>query len=485
MVEGNEGAKARITAGKAYLDRLHDGRRVWLDGEIVPDIRSHPAFRGTVRSVAALLDRQDDPATESQLTFTTDTGAKANIAYLIPSSKEDLFRRSHGLKIWSDATFGVMSRVAGFYRSQLTGWYIARHLIAREQPDFPSRIADYYAYVRDNDLLVTAAGHDPQIDRTKLAHELGDLYTAVRIVRETEDGLVVRGAKMIGTGAPYMDEIVVSPHSKKTDDEQRYAVMFAIPASHPGVHLICRESFASDREADHPLSSRFDEMDAVLVFDDAIIPWERVFVKDDPDAIWRIRSDRMASALSLHENIVRLVSKLEFMAAVGTELAESIGITKFAHVQEKLAELYVQLESIRALLLSAEHRATHHPLGVWEPALEPILTAKNLGNRYYPRAVEILQQLSGAGMLQVPSTIAELSGPLGLQLRKVYRGADRDAEERVKLLKLSWDLVGSRLGARHELYERFYAGDPVRTYAGQYVGYDKQPLLEKAARITG
>ncbi|MBB6636079.1 4-hydroxyphenylacetate 3-hydroxylase family protein [Cohnella thailandensis] len=473
-----------MTSGANYYERLNDGRRVWLDGGIVPDIRSHPAFRGTVRSVTSLLDLQDDPETEAELTYRTESGAKANIAYLVPESKEDLFRRSRGLKRWSDATFGVMSRVAGFYRSQLTGWYIARNSIQREQPYFPGKIAAYYEHVRDRDLLVTAAGHDPQIDRSKLAHELGDLHTALRIVRETEEGVIVRGAKMIGTGAPYMDEIVVSPHGKKTDDERRYAVMFAIPASYPGLHLICRESFASEREEDHPLSSRFDEMDAVLVFDDALIPWERVFIKDDPAAIWTVRSDRMASALSLHENIVRLASKLEFTAAVGVEMAESIGIAKFAHVQEKLAELIFQWESIKALLLSAEHGATPHPLGVWEPALQPIIAAKNLGNRYYPRAIEILQQLSGAGMLQVPSTLAELNGPLGARLRNVYRGADRDAEERVKLLKLSWDLVGSRLGARHELYERFYAGDPVRTYAAQYVDYDKRPLLEKAARRT-
>ncbi|MFF2483436.1 4-hydroxyphenylacetate 3-hydroxylase family protein [Paenibacillus sp. NPDC058071] len=473
-----------MTAGINYFNRLNDGRRIWLDGEIVPDIRLHPAFRGTVQSVSALMARQDDPASEELLTFRTDTGTKANIAYLIPETREDLFRRSRGLKLWSDATFGVMSRVGGFYRSQLTAWYIARDLIKEEQPYFPQKIADYYAYVRDNDLLLTAAGHDPQVDRTKLAHELGDLYTALRIVGENEEGIIVRGAKMIATGAPYMDEIVVSPHSKKTGDEQRYAVMFAIPASHPGVHLICRESFASEREEDHPLSSHFDEMDAVLVFDDALIPWERVFIKDDPDAIWKIRSDRMVGALSLHENIVRLVSKLEFTAAVGSELAESIGIKAFAHVREKLAELYFQLESVKALLLSAEHRASLHPLGVWEPALEPILTAKNLGNRYYPRSLEILQQLSGAGMLQVPSTIAELRGPLAEQLKRAYRGADRDAEERVKLLKLAWELVGSRLGARHELYERFYAGDPVRTYAGQYVEYDKRQLLERVAART-
>jgi len=473
------------TSGSRYLQRLAQQRNVWLDGEVVRDLARHPAFAGTVRSVAALLDLQDDPVRGSELTFTTETGAKANLAFLVPRERDDIFRRGRSFRVWSDATFGVMSRVAGFYRAQLTGWHIRSNLIRQEEPHFPDKIARYYADLRDRDLLLTAAGHDPQIDRTKLASELGDLYTALRVVKETEEGIVVRGAKMIATGGPYMDEIMVSPHSPKTAEEKHYAVMFAIPASHPGVHLICREPFASERTEDHPLSSRYDEMDAVLVFDDALIPWDRVFIGNNPEAIWKIRSDRFVSAISLHENVARLASKLEFVAAVGVELAASIGIARFSHVQDKLAELFLQLETVEALLKSAEHRCALHPDGVWEPELPPLVTAKNLGNRYYPRAIEILQLLSGAGMLQVPSTLAELHGPLGSRLRNIYRGADRDAEERVKLLKTAWDLAGSRLGARHELYERFYAGDPARTYAAQYAEYDKQALLDRVARHIG
>ncbi|GCL73768.1 4-hydroxyphenylacetate 3-hydroxylase family protein [Paenibacillus naphthalenovorans] len=465
-----------MSSGQSYLQRLNDGRNVWFRGSIVQDIATHPSFAGTVASVARILDLQDHPETKERLTFVTESGGRANRAFQVPTAKEHIFQRSDSFRLWSDATFGVMSRVAGFYRAQLTGWFIRRELIRSKQPYYPDKIKNYYTHLRDNDLLLTAAGHDPQIDRTKLASELGDLYTAVRILKETEDGIIVRGAKMIATGGPYMDEIMVSPHSPKTQDEQRYAVMFAIPASHPGVHLICRDSFASEREEDDPLSAHYDEMDAILVFDDALIPWERVFIKDDPEVIWSIRSDRYVSAISAHENIARLISKLEFVAAVGNELAQSIGIKKFTHVQEKLAELFFQLESIKALLLSAEHHAELYPDGVWAPQLQPLITAKNLGNRYYPRAIEILQQLSGAGMLQVPSSIAELQGPLGDKLQTYYRGADRNAQERVRLLKLAWDLVGSPLAGRHELYERFYAGDPVRTYAAQYLEYDKKSL---------
>ncbi|WP_053372610.1 4-hydroxyphenylacetate 3-hydroxylase family protein [Paenibacillus sp. FJAT-27812] len=474
-----------MSSGKRYIERLNDGRQVWLNGEWVKDLPSHPDFRGTVASIASILDLQDDPDIGPQLTFETETGVKANLAYLIPTEKEDNIRRGHSFKIWSDATFGVMSRVAGSYRSQITGLYINRNFINQEQPHFAERIENYFKYVRDNDLLITSAGHDPQVDRSKLAHDLGDLYTAVRIVRETEDGIIVRGAKMIATGGAYLDEIIISPLAKKTAAEKEYASLFVIPANNPGVYQISRESFASQQEEDHPLSSRYDEMDTVIVFDDALIPWERVLVKEDSDTLWKLRTDHVSNGFGLHEIVVRLVSKLEFVTAVAVELAESINITKFAHVQEKLAELAFQVESVKALWYSSEHKSTLHPLGVWLPSKQELATAKNLGNKYYPRAIEILQQLSGSGMLQVPSRLDDLRGPLGPELQKYYRGSDRSAEERGKLLKLSWELVGSQLGARHELYERFYAGDPARTFAVQFLDYDKRELIAKARAKFG
>ncbi|MGN7455318.1 4-hydroxyphenylacetate 3-hydroxylase family protein [Paenibacillus pasadenensis] len=479
-----------MSAGSRYLERLNDGRNVWIGGKPAGDIREHEALRGTARSVAAVMDLQDDPELGPRLTYRTeDTGARANRAFQNPRSPQELAGRREAFYLWSAATFGVMSRIGGFYRAQLAAWHERRSLIAAEQPQFPDKLDAYFRYVRDNDLLLTAAGHDPQVDRSKLTSELGDAYAALRIVRETEDGLIVRGSKMIATGAPYMDEIMVSPHSPKQQAEHRYAVMFAVPVSYPGLHLVCREPFHAEDTEDHPLSGRYDELDAVLVFDDALIPWERVFIHDDPAAIWKIRSDRLAASLSIHENIARLLAKLEFTAAVGQELAESIGIARFGHVQAKLSELQRQAESVRALLLAAEDGAERHESGVREPRLAPLTTAKNLGNRYYPRAIEILQQLSGAGMLQTPATARELDtlagGALAPLLHSAYGGADRGAPERVRLLKLAWDLVGSPLGARHELYERFYAGDPARTYAAQYAEYDKSALIARTLSRLG
>lgn len=474
-----------MQASQRYLSRLRDGRKVWLNGNIVSDLASHPAFSGTIQTMCSLLDLQDDPQFGPSLTFLSpDTGKPVNLAFLVPRSREDIWNKQTAYHLWSEKTFGMMSRLSDYSRSLLTGWYASRHDLGGGDGHFAEKLERYYQTSRDQDWLSTTALHDPQVDRSKLSSQLDDPYTHLRIVRETEEGIIVRGAKMIATGAPYFDEIFVFPYHRRPQSEDRYATMFAIPVSTPGVHIICRESFASQQKEDHPLSSRFDEMDAVVVFDDALIPWERVFIKDDPDAIWKLRQDPVSVALSQHPTVVRLLHKLEFVAAVGHELASTIGATHFLHVQEKLGELIIQVETIRALLLAAHEKAKPNDNGVWLPAAEPLTTARNLGSRYYPRALEILQQIGAGGFIQVPSSLAELSGPIGPYIDRYYGGANVQAKMRLQLFKLAWDLIGSPFASRHELYERFYSGDPVRTYASQYAGCEKEALIESVWKLA-
>ncbi|MBX6394355.1 MAG: 4-hydroxyphenylacetate 3-hydroxylase [Alicyclobacillaceae bacterium] len=467
-----------------YLARLKDGRNVWLGNRRVEDVAGHPAFRGTVETVVSLLDLQDDPAWKEELTFPlSPSGARANIAFLVPHAKEDIGRRRRAFEIWANRTLGVMSRLSEYSRSLLTGWYADRRLLGASIPQFAEKIERYYLESCQQDWWSTVAGHDPQVDRSKKTVELDDPHLCVHIVRETEDGIVVRGAKMLATAGPYVDEVFVFPHHRRAQEEVRYATMFAVAVGTPGLHLVCREDFASSSPEDHPLSARFDEMDAVLIFDDVLIPWERVFIRDDPEAVWRVRTSPAASALSQHQTVVRLLSKLETVAAVGLEIAEVVGATGFLHVQEKLGELIVQVETIRGLLDASEIEASPSDEGVWLPDTRYLAAARNLGTRFYPRAIEILQQIGAGGFLQVPAEVRAFEGPIGDLLRRYYRGADRDALERTRLFKLAWDLIGSPLGSRHELYERFYSGDPVRTYAAQYVHYDHRRLTDEVWRF--
>ncbi|ALS27881.1 4-hydroxyphenylacetate 3-hydroxylase [Paenibacillus sp. 32O-W] len=476
------------TPGQHYRTRLNDGRTVWLAGERIADVPGHPAFKGTVDTVSSLLDLQEKPDTRDDLTFVSPgSGKPVNAAFLAPFGKEDILRRHTAFRIWSDATFGMMSRLSEYSRSLLTGWYASRHRLGGDaRKGFADKIARYYEQSRDGDWLSTTALHDPQIDRSKGPSEAGDPDAYLRVVKQNREGIWVRGAKMIATAAPYVDEIFVFPFHRRSSADLAYSTMFAVPVGTPGLHVVCRESFASDRHEDYPLSSKYDEMDAVIIFDDAFVPWERVFIHDDPDAIWQLRQDPAAVALSQHQTVVRLISKLKFVAAVANEISTAIGVTHHLHVQEKLGELLVQVETIKALLAVSEELAEPDgETGVWLPAIDPLTTARNLGSRYYPRAIGILRHLAAGGLMQTPATVAELDGPIGPLVQKYYRGADIPASERVRLFKLAWDLIASPLGSRHELYEIFYSGDPVRTYAAQYLGYDKAKLTDPVWKLIG
>ncbi|RXZ82955.1 4-hydroxyphenylacetate 3-hydroxylase [Paenibacillaceae bacterium] len=464
------------TRGQRFINSLRDGRNVWLDGQRIKDITIHPAFKGTLDTISRLFDSLDDPNIRSTVGFQTSNGFYAHNAFLVPSDKEDLLRRREAFSCWAEETHGVMSRLSEYARSLVTGWYADRDTFTCYDPQFADKITRYYEKARDQDLFLTTALLDPQIDRSRRPGQQSHPDAVLRIVKETDEGVVVRGAKMIATAGPYTHDFVIFPYMRLQEDEKALAHLLIVPANLPGLHIQCRESFASSHQTSHPLSANYEEMDAVLFFDDVLVPWDRVFLNGSPEGVWKLRMNPTANALAFHQTVVRLLSKLEFTAGVGFALAESIGVNGFLHVQEKLGELITQVESIQALLLTSEFQSFRTEAGTIIPAMPPIETARNLGTRYYPRAIDILQMIGAGGFMQVPSSPEEMDGALGGFMETYFAGKDIAAQDKVRLFKLAWDLIGSPLGSRHELYERFYSGDPVRNYANQYLYADKDEL---------
>lgn len=460
--------------GEDFLQRVRASRRsVWYRGKQVVQLEQHPAFGGTIRSIAEILDLQDDPQQGPILTYVADNGKRVHRSFAIPLSREEVEERGRAMALWSEASFGMMSRIGVTYRAQVAGFYGGREAFRKEQPEYVRRLEAAYQRMRDGHALVTSAGHDPQINRGAASvRDIGAGESALRIVRRTEDGVVLQGAMTLATGSPYNDEIIVSPLAPRAQQDRDYSFLLLVAADTPGLHHICRDSFASTDRRNHPLSARFDEMDAVLVFDEVLVPWERVLLHEDPEALAKVRRAVEPASLGLHESVVRLHVRLRFVLALAYELVDCVGSGIYAHVRQKLAELIVQSEGIGALIRAAEQGATPSRQGVWLARAAELVSAKNLGNRYYPRAIAILQQLAGAGLLQTPADIADLSQVLGGRLAQYYQGSDRDAVARTRLMKLAWDLIGSAFASRGELYERFYAGDPARTYGMQYATAD-------------
>jgi anthranilate 3-monooxygenase (FAD) / 4-hydroxyphenylacetate 3-monooxygenase len=299
----------------------------------------------------------------------------------------------------------------------------------------------------------------------------------------------VRGAKMLGTMAPITEEVAVIPFGGVPPGDDAYALAFAIPTDTPGLTFICRETVSPLPRSrfDHPISSRFEEMDCIAVFDDVLVPWDRVMVDGSPgsgEIINTLGAD--FGAFTGLQTAARMLSQLEFFCGLAMKLADAIGITGFLHVQEKLGEMLSQMEIARAVFYGAEAMAHPMPNGVWLPAGHGLRAFHLQTGKIYSRFVEIVQTLAAGGFFYAPSE-ADLTNPeVRPYIDKYVRGrAGVSAEERIALFKLAWDVTGESFAQRMAQYVRFYSGDPIRLTAGFYMQYDKPPLFELVERALG
>jgi 4-hydroxyphenylacetate 3-monooxygenase len=287
--------------------------------------------------------------------------------------------------------------------------------------------------------------------------------------------VIVRGAKLLATLAPFSDEIfapVYRPLRPDMEEDRKYCIGFAIPVATPGLKFICRPSHDPGRPlADYPLSGQYDEMDALAIFDDVLIPWERVFAYDDVElanmtvqkaTLWRQYMQQVA---------VKSIAKLEFILGIVHGITEAIGIGGFAHVQEKNAEVIDTLETVRAYMRAAEaDAAPYEGEGLW-PAAEPWIAMRNWYPDAYARVAAIVEQLAAGGLMLTP-TEEDLAGPMAGDIGKFYQGTNIDAKKKVRLFRLAWDLIGTQFGSRQTLYERFFNGDVVQLRQRRFATYD-------------
>lgn len=470
-----------VRSGREYIERLRShSPEAWIGGERVMDVTVHPAIRAAVDSIAGLYDLQLLPELRGFMTYPGDGGqGLVGTSFLVPSSKEDLLTRRKMHQAWAEATFGMMGRSTDFVSAMLTAWFIGADFFG----DYAQNVRDYYRHVRDNDLFLTHALINPQVDRSKPPSQQPDPFTYVGVVRETKDGLVVRGAKMLATAGPYSDEIFVWPFGRHGKGDERYAIAFAIPTDAKGVRLICREPLAQPNIYDHPLSSRYDEMDAIVVFDDVLVPWERVFINQDVDRVNNIFKVN-SNAFTGHQTSIRLLVKLQFMVGLAMLCTDAIKTSDDAVVQDMLGEITTYVELVRAGIVASEATAEHRADSVVVPNVVPLLAIRNSGNRWYPRVREIMELLLGGGLIYQPASVAAFDSALKEDLSRYYRGATIPADEKIKLFKAAADLLISGFGSRHELYERFYSGDPfVLRILTQYQGYDKSEAISLARRL--
>ncbi|MBX8631501.1 MAG: 4-hydroxyphenylacetate 3-monooxygenase, oxygenase component [Thermoplasmata archaeon] len=464
-----------VRNGRKYLDDLDRTRReVWIGGrKITTGITEHPAFRQMAVTMSKLYDMQCDPELEDEMTYVSpSTGDRVGMSFLQPVTREDLLRRRRMMKRWADYSGGMLGRTPDYLNSDIMAMASASRFFSLADPSFGENIVNYYTYVRENDLLMTHTLINPQTNRSAPPSKQKDPFIAARIVEKRRDGIVVRGARMLAT-FPLADEIIVFPSTviKSGPEDLPYSMAFAIPVDSPGLKFLCREPFCSDSRFDHPLAYGFEEMDAVVVFDDVFVPRERIFLLEDAERANVLHERTDAVVHMSHQVVTREIAKTEFILGVVSLMVETIGIGQFQHVQEKVARIEMILESLRALLIASEQEAELNSWGIMTPRFKYLNVARNVYPRLYPSIRETLQQLGASGLMAMPSS-ADMESEIRHYIDTYYQGKNSGAEERIRLFKLAWDIAGSSFGSRQEMYERFFFGDPVRMASAFYSWYD-------------
>jgi 4-hydroxyphenylacetate 3-monooxygenase len=473
--------------GAEYLQRLKEHcPEVWLGNEHIRDVTTHPALRRGARSVAHLYDMQHDPALREEMTYESPTtGDRVGLSFITPRSIEDIQRRSRMMLHWARFSGGMMGRSPDYLNVSIMASAAAAEFYARNDPRHADNVRRYYEYIRENDLCLTHTLVNPQANRALTATGHPSAEVAARIVKETDKGIVIRGARILATLGPLSDEIAVFPSTvlRAAADTAPYAFAFALPSDTPGLKYICRESFDYGRpSSEHPLGSRFEEMDAIVIFDDVLVPWERVFLKADPALCNTAYAATNAVVHMMHQVVVKNVAKAEFILGVACLIVDAIGAAEFPHVHEKIAECIVNLELMKACLRAGEADAALDRWGVMCPHRPPLDVARNIFPKMYPRMVEILQLLSSSGMMMIPPE-STLDSPIADDIDKYLVVANMNARDRIKLFRLAWDIACSAFGGRQQLYERFFFGDPVRMSSALYGVYPKEPLMDRVRQF--
>lgn len=480
-----EQADIKVFDGEEYLESLRDGRMVYIDGELVKDVTTHPAFRNSAHSIARLYDAFHDPDLAETLLGVDRKGIVTHKFFMPSYSAAELMEARDAIEAWARLSYGFMGRSPDYKASFMA--------TLGADPDFYSPFGSsaetWYRRYAEKALFLNHILINPPIDRNRELHEVEDVY--LHTVEERDDGMVVRGAKMLGTGSALTHATFVAQNSAvnlEKGKSEDYALVFIAPMDTRGMKLISRRSYeaAAASPWDNPLSSRFDENDAMVIFDDAFIPWENVLVYRDIDKATGFYAASGFMPRYTLQSGTRLAVKLDFICGVIAEALEANGTDRFRGVQAKLGELMGWGSLMWALTSALALDPEEGPGGMAIPKLEFAVLVRLFGSMAWPKVEELVGEVLGGSPLVIPSSYRDMESPeLRPYIDRFYRGSTGSAHDRVKLFKLLWDAVGTEFGSRHTLYERNYGGSPelVRLNVLQFA-HDRGRLDEMRALVA-
>lgn len=487
--------KTKVTrpmTGDEYIESLRDGREIWIYGERVKDVTTHPAFRNPVRMTARLYDALHDPAKKDVLTTETDTGSGGytHKFFRTSHSAEEQVEDRDAIAEWARLTYGWLGRSPD-YKAAFLGTLGAN---ADFYDPYQENARRWYRESQEKVLYWNHAIVNPPVDRNRPPDEVGDVY--MHVEEETDEGIIVSGAKVVATGSAITHYNFIA-HYGLPIRKKEFALIFTVPMDSPGVKLICRPSYTMTADVmgspfDYPLSSRMDENDTIFIFDRVLVPWENIFVYGDVEKINNFFPMSGFIPRFTFHGCVRLAVKLDFIAGLLLKAVEATGTKDFRGIQVRVGEVLAWRNLFWAITDAMARTPQEWKDGAVLPNLDYGMAYRWFMTLGYPRVKEIILQDVSSGLIYLNSNAVDFKTPeIRPYLDKYVRGSNGyEAVDRVKLLKLLWDSIGTEFGSRHELYERNYSGNHegvrmeilmAQTATGQvdqYKGFAEQCMAE-------
>jgi aromatic ring hydroxylase len=452
---------------------------VWHGGRRIADVTTHSGFTGTIRTLADIYDRQHRPEYRDIMTIDYE-GERISCSYLPPRNRAQLALKRRNIELWSELTLGQMGRYPEFVAELVVGLLDWTHVIEKSNPQWAENARAYHRYVSRNDLCLTHALTDQYYDRTRRVSEQDDPDLILHVVGETKEGPVVRGLRTLATLAPISDEVLVYPNRPRDPDEAGYAIAFAIPMNAPGLKIICRDLYAENADPErYPLTTRFDEVDAALIFDDVVVPWERVFVYKDAKLLAGIN---YIHTWGQYSTMLRLVTKLEGFLGVAQLLTQYAKRQSSAASQILLSSLMQDIEILRSCVQAGELRGTMSPGGTWAPLLSPAYRVHSI--EASDRAERTMEGLLTSTLMLSGGASDLANEDIGPLIERYFRGGAPSTKEHLRLMAVAADMVMSPFGKRSQLYERLQSGEVDRMRLRLYGQYkDPKPTERMLAFV--
>lgn len=474
MIGQNNGA----LTGENYIASLKDDREVWLSGQKV-DVTTHEAFSGMLNELAALYNLQHTEAYKGQMTYLSDDGVRVSNSYLLPKTHQQLREKWNNTHLWMENSWGQLPRIPDFMSNVVVGLYDYREELGNVNPMYKENVVSYYKYCQQNDINITHAIGDPQIDRSSSPIDDPDL--ALRVIKKTNDGVIIRGAKQLATLAPLAHEVLIymSPTFAMRDNPE-FVLWCALPMGTKGIKVLCREPHSLHTSGhSHPMAAKYDEQDAMLFFDDVLVPWNRVFLLEDSQVA--SKGFPRLNVWALYVGQIRFYYRIKMMLGVAKLLAESIGVADFPNIQNLLGELTSYLEIVRLGIKGLDYESKPTAGGLLAPG--STLALDSFAGQISERITQIVREIGASGIVMQPSE-SDLEHPeLQPFLEKYMRGKDIDVYQKSRLFRIAWDLAGDSFGMRQELYEKWNRGSMVRNRILLYKSYDGSTVENKIRNL--